>query len=63
MNEQTAKVDLSTMPIDQVEGILSALADRVVSKISSPVKPLESMTFGELFALYYKRHVKVRLRN
>lgn len=45
-----------------IEPILSSFVDRLADRLEIPQKISSSLKFGELFALYYERHIMVRHR-
>ena len=45
-----------------LEPLLVSLVDKVVTRLSTTAR-VETITFGELFTLYYEKHVKIRLKN
>ncbi len=42
----------------ELESMLDLLASRVAEKMRAPSVQVASMTFAELFVLYYERHAK-----
>lgn len=61
-SQQLVALDQQGADTSKIESMLDFFASRVAEKISAPNIQVASMTFGELFSLYFERHAKVRSR-
>lgn len=51
------------LELDSLEPLLASFAEKIVSRLAPAPAPVESMTFGELFSLYFEQRIEQRTRD
>lgn len=51
------------LELDSLEPLLASFADKIVNRLAPAPAPVESMTFGELFSLYFEQRIEQRTRD